>query len=404
MSFVECLYSAFDSIRQNAVRSTLTALGVIIGVMSVILLISLGEGAQAYVEQEFAGMGSNVLIITPGKQDTMGSTIPMVTDTFNKLTYENSKQIARRAKGIDEVAPFVFGAGFVQFGERRRNTSIVGVSPEFETVRQIFTRIGRYITQADLDKNNRVCVIGTKIKESLFGSKPALYERISINRTKHMVVGILETKGMSLGVNLDDIVMIPLPSAQQMFHGGEDQLFEILVTTPTKEDIPRAMEDIHSILLAAHDYTEDFTITDQDGMLGAFGKIFDALKILLVGISCISLLVGGIGIMNIMLVSVRERTREVGIRKAVGAKRKDIGLQFLIESVFLSVGGGLTGISLGWFGTVLSRFFYPQFPIGLSLWSVSLAFLFSLSVGVFFGVYPALKAASVDPVEALRYE
>jgi putative ABC transport system permease protein len=189
-----------------------------------------------------------------------------------------------------------------------------------------------------------------------------------------------------------------------MFHGGEDQLFEILVTTPTKEDIPRAMEDIHSILLAAHDYTEDFTITDQDGMLGAFGKIFDALKILLVGISCISLLVGGIGIMNIMLVSVRERTREVGIRKAVGAKRKDIGLQFLIESVFLSVGGGLTGISLGWFGTVLSRFFYPQFPIGLSLWSVSLAFLFSLSVGVFFGVYPALKAASVDPVEALRYE
>ncbi|MDP7638211.1 MAG: ABC transporter permease, partial [Candidatus Hydrogenedentes bacterium] len=222
MNFVECLYAAFDSIHQNKVRSTLTALGVIIGVMSVILLISLGEGAQAYVEQEFAGMGSNVLIVTPGKQDTMGSMVPMVADTFNKLTYENSRQIARHGLGVDEVAPVVLGAGFVRHGERRRNTAILGVSPEFETVRQIFTQIGRFVTQADIDRNNRVCVIGTAIKESLFGNKQALYERISINRTKHMIVGILETKGMSLGVNLDDIVMIPLPSAQQMFHGGED--------------------------------------------------------------------------------------------------------------------------------------------------------------------------------------
>jgi putative ABC transport system permease protein len=238
----------------------------------------------------------------------------------------------------------------------------------------------------------------------LFGSKPALNESIYINRRKHTVVGILEERGITLGINLDDLVIIPLPSGQQMFHGGSDELFEITCSARSPDDIKPAVASIKEILTAAHDYTEDFTVTDQNGMLGSFSKIFEMLRFMLAGIAGISLLVGGIGIMNIMLVSVRERIKEVGIRKAVGAKKQDIGIQFLIEAMTLSVFGGMIGVFIGWCGAMSIRFIYPSLPVSLSMWSVTVAFTFSLCVGVFFGVYPALKAASVDPVEALRYE
>lgn len=403
MSLFECVAMALASIWQNQVRSFLTTLGVIIGVMSVIMLISLGEGAQTYVQREFAGMGSNILLVTPGKQETSGI-MPVISGSFRKLTFENAKEIARKAPGIKGVAPIVLGAGYVRYGDRRRDTMIIGVTPEFEEVRELYPQIGRFVSDQDIEKNNRVCVLGTTVMRELFGSSTGLHERVSINRSKHLVVGIMEEKGWSLGINLDDIVIIPLPSAQQMFHGGEDELFEILVAARSPEDVAPAAEAIRRILVAAHDYTEDFTITDQDSMLGTFSTILDMLKFLLVGIACISLLVGGIGIMNIMLVSVRERTREVGIRKAVGAKRRDIWLQFVVESTTLSALGGLVGVGFGWCGAALLRGIYPALPVGLSTWSVLLAFFFSLAVGVFFGVYPAAKAAAVDPVDALRFE
>ncbi|MBI5094352.1 MAG: ABC transporter permease [Candidatus Hydrogenedentes bacterium] len=403
MSLLESIYTALRSIAQNKVRSFLTMLGVIIGVMSVILLISLGEGAQAYVEREFAGMGSNILLITPGKQETSGM-VPITAGSFRKLTYRDAKELVRKGHGINKVAPTVLGAGYVSFGERRRSTTIVGVTSDFEEVRKVYTQIGRFITDRDVDNNNKVCLLGVKVKRELFGEGNALNARVSINWTKHTVVGILEEKGMTLGINMDDIVLVPLPSGQQLFHGGQDELFQILCSARSPEDIPAGMQSIREILTATHDYNEDFTVTDQASMLKTFAKIFDALKVMLAGIACISLLVGGIGIMNIMLVSVRERTREVGVRKAVGAKRKDIGLQFLIESVTLSSLGGLAGILLGWVGTIAMTAIYPSLPVGLSAWSVSLSFLFSLTVGVFFGVYPAFKASGVDPVEALRYE
>jgi putative ABC transport system permease protein len=401
MRGIEYFITALSSIAQNKVRAVLTTLGVIIGVMSVILLIALGESAQAYVQKEFAVMGSNVLIVTPGKQETAGM-IPITAGSHRKLTYDIAKAIKRKAAGVSGVAANSIGLVNLRYGSRSRHVLMIGTTPDFERVRQLYTQIGRFINDQDLDRGNKVCIIGTTIKRELFGNKRALNELISINGSKHMVIGILEERGMALGIDLGDIIITPLPSAQQLFN--KEELMEILASARNSDDIKIATESVRRIVKAAHDNNEDFTITDQDGMLKTFSRIFDMLRLMLVGIASISLLVGGIGIMNIMLVSVRERTREVGIRKAIGARRIDIAMQFLIESVTLSVLGGCTGIALGGLGAFSIKIFYPNLPIGVSTWAAMLSFFFSLAVGVFFGVYPAVKAASVDPVIALRYE
>jgi putative ABC transport system permease protein len=404
MDLFESIFTALRSISQNKVRAFLTTLGVIIGVMSVILLVALGEAAQTYVQNEFNGMGSNVILVSPGKQETTSSMIVVNAGSYRRLTTENAREIKRKVAGIKGVSGNVLGTAQVKYHNLERNCIMVGVMEDFDEIRDLRMSIGRFIDAQDIEKNNKVCIIGKKVKEDLFGDKPALHEKVAINRMKHVIIGVMEEKGTALGINLDDIVIVPLPSGQQMFYGGEDTVFEIVATAKSPEDIKPATESIRAILTAAHDYNEDFTIVDQDGMIGSFSKIFDMLRFMLAGVACISLVVGGIGIMNIMLVSVRERTREVGIRKAVGAKRRDIGLQFLIESVTLSVLGGLAGITIAWLGTMIIQLIYPSLPVRLAMWSVLTAFFFSLGVGVFFGVYPALKAASVDPVEALRYE
>jgi len=403
MNPLEYFRVALVSLFQNKVRSLLTMLGVIIGVMSVILLVSFGEGAQAYVEKQFTEMGSNLLLITPGKQETSGM-FPIIAGSHRPLTYADARAVKRQAVGITDISPMVMGAGKVRHHDRVRDTLVIGAIEAMRDVRNIHPRMGRFIEDADVDSNKRVAVLGMTVMRELFGNSNPLNQTLSINNSRHVVVGVLEPKGMTLGIDMDDMVIVPLTSAQYMFYGGEDRLFELAVQCRSDSDIEIAMESVREILIQRHDYTEDFTITDQTSMLSTFNAIFDALKIMLAGIASISLLVGGIGIMNIMLVSVRERTREVGIRKAVGARRSDIGLQFLIESVTLSCVGGIIGIMLGFGGTAFLRYLYPYFPVAASSWSIIMAFGFSTFVGVFFGVYPAMKAAAVDPVEALRYE
>ena len=399
----EYFHIAMQTIAQNKARSLLTMLGVIIGVMAVVVLVALGEAAQRYVELEFAGMGSNLLNITPGKQETTGAA-PMVSKSFRKLTNENAREIRRRARGVALVAPLVIGAGAVRFGDRLRDSMVFGVTEECSPVRNIYPQFGRFITHQDDEKNSAVCLLGLQVKKDLFGDTNPLNEQVTINRRKFQIVGVMEEIGTTLGINMDDMVIIPLSGAQQMFHRGQDELYQITVSATNAAEVSEAAESIREVLIAAHDHTEDFTILDQASILQTFNDIFGVLKAMLAGLASISLLVGGIGIMNIMLVSVRERTREVGIRKAVGATRSDIGFQFLVESITLSGVGGILGIALGYVGTMLLMLAYPLFPVSISMWSVAMAFFFSLAVGVFFGVYPALKAVGVDPVEALRYE
>jgi putative ABC transport system permease protein len=402
MNFLETFKVALEAILSNKMRSGLTMLGVIIGVLAVILLVSIGEGARVYITKELTGLGTNLLIITPGKTTTSGGFHPPSAGTVRKLTYDDSLALRRRAWLLTDAVPIVLGTGRIKYGNIGRDTMVIGTTPEFQRVRNLFIDIGSYVTQSDVDSKAKVVVLGTKVKEELFGDQNALGQVVMLSDARYRVVGVMQKKGTSLGWDVDDVVFIPVTSGQELF--DTDGLFEILASTPRAEDVDRAKAQIKDVLIRRHAHKEDFTIATQGAMLSTMNTILGVLTAVLGGIAGISLLVGGIGIMNIMLVSVRERTREIGIRKAIGARNSDIMAQFLIEAVTLSGVGGVIGILLGVGLALLIPLFVTVLPTSVSAWSIVMAFSFSMAVGIFFGVYPARKAALQDPISALRYE
>ncbi|MBS1242695.1 MAG: multidrug transporter substrate-binding protein [Nitrospirae bacterium] len=402
MNFIEIFRVALEAILSNKVRSGLTMLGVIIGVLAVILLVSIGEGAQVYITKELTGMGTNLLMITPGKTSTSGGFHPPSAGTVRKLTYDDSQALKRRAWLLSDAVPLVFGTGRIKYQNMGRDTMIIGTTPEFQSIRHLFVDTGSYVTQGDVDSKAKIVVLGTKVKEELFGQENALGKAVTLSDARYRVVGVMQKRGTSLGMDLDDIVFIPVTSGQELF--DTDGLFEIIASTPRAEDVDRAISQIKEVLIKRHAHKEDFTIQTQGAMLSTMNTILNILTAVLGGIAGISLLVGGIGIMNIMLVSVRERTREIGIRKAIGARNSDIMAQFMIEAITLSGVGGVIGIVLGVGLALLIPMFVTVLPTSISLWSIVMAFTFSMAVGVFFGVYPARKASLQDPISALRYE
>jgi len=402
MNFVETFRVAFEAIMSNKVRSGLTMLGVIIGVMAVILLVSIGQGAQVYITKELTGMGTNLLIITPGKTSTRGGFHPPSAGTVRKLTYDDSQALKRRAWLLTDAVPLVFGTGKIKYQNMGRDMMIIGTTPEFQRVRNLFVDTGSYISQGDVDSKSKVIVLGTKVKEELFGAENPLGKVVTLSDARYRVVGVMRKKGTSLGMDIDDIVYIPVTSGQELF--DTDSLFEIIASTPRADDVDRAIAQIKDLLIKRHAHKEDFTIQTQGAMLETMNTILGVLTAVLGGIAGISLLVGGIGIMNIMLVSVRERTREIGIRKALGARNRDIMAQFMIEAITLSGAGGVIGIIVGVGLALLIPVFVDVLPTSVSTWAILMAFFFSAAVGIFFGVYPARKAALQDPIQALRYE
>ncbi len=402
MNFFETFRVAFEAIMSNKVRSALTMLGVIIGVMAVILLVSIGQGAQVYITKEMTGLGTNLLIITPGKTSTRGGFHPPSAGTVRKLTYDDSQALRRRAWLLTDAVPLVFGTGKIKYKNMGRDTMVIGTTPEFQRVRNLFVDTGSYVSQSDVDSKAKIIVLGTKVKEELFGIENPLGKVVTLSDARYRVVGVMRKKGTSLGMDIDDIVYVPVTSGQELF--DTDSLFEIIASTPRSEDVDRAIAQIKDILIKRHAHKEDFTIQTQGAMLETMNTILGVLTAVLGGIAGISLLVGGIGIMNIMLVSVRERTREIGVRKALGARNRDIMAQFLIEAITLSGAGGVIGILLGVGIALLIPVFVTVLPTSVSAWSIMMAFFFSAAVGIFFGVYPARKAALQDPIQALRYE
>jgi len=402
MNFLETFKVALEAILSNKMRSGLTMLGVIIGVLAVILLVSIGEGARVYITKELTGLGTNLLIITPGKTTTSGGFHPPSAGTVRKLTYDDAQALRRRAWLLTDAVPIVLGTGRIKFRNLGRDTMVIGTTPEFQRVRNLFIGTGSYVTQNDVDTKAKVVVLGTKVKGELFGDQNALGQVVMLSDARYRVVGVMQKKGTSLGWDVDDVIFIPVTSGQDLF--GTDSLFEILASTPRAEDVDRSIAQIKDILIKRHAHKEDFSIQTQGAMLSTMDTILGVLTAVLGGIAGISLLVGGIGIMNIMLVSVRERTREIGIRKAIGARNSDIMAQFMIEAVTLSGVGGIIGIVLGVGIALLIPLFVTVLPTSVSLWSIAMAFSFSMAVGVFFGVYPARKASLQDPITALRYE
>ena len=402
MDIIEIIKVSKDSLMSNKVRSFLTMLGVIIGVAAVILLVSIGEGARTYIHRELGNLGTNILIVVPGKTSAKGGFHPPEASTVRKLIYDDALLIKRRAKHVDDAVPLMFGSAKVKYLNQSRDNSIAGSTETYFSIRNLKVDSGRFITGSEVDAKRKVCVLGRTVKRDLFGDKNALGALISIGDSKYRVVGVMEKKGVTLGIDFDDIVFIPTTAAQELF--DTDRLFNITIKVKSANELHEAIEEIRQILIKRHAGKEDFTVMSQDEMLGVMTKILNIMTAVLAGIAAISLVVGGIGIMNIMLVSVRERTREIGIRKALGAKNSDILLQFLVESMTLSIIGGTGGILFAGTVSFIIPYFIEFLPTQLELWSIVLAFLFSAAVGIFFGVYPARKASLYDPITALRYE
>jgi putative ABC transport system permease protein len=390
----EAVRVALDALRANRLRSLLTMLGVIIGVASVVLLVAIGSGAKQEVESQVEGLGSNLIFVVPGSLD-FGS-----APSISRLQLEDVDYLGRIVGNPDAVATTVSSGEFVSAGAARVFTTVAGTN---ETVPNVFNRPiarGEYLTSTDVDTRRRVAVLGSSVAEALFPDVEPLGRQVTIAGVRFRVIGVFEEVGSSFGASRDDEVHIPVTTAQQVF--GVDRIDAIAVKAPTVDDV----EPLRAELVAAlkDKYPDDeFSAITQAQILGTLGTILGLLTLVLAAIAAISLLVGGVGVSNIMLVSVRERTREIGLRKALGARRRDITLQFLIEAVLLTTVGGTIGMLIGVGGSMLIDSVSPL-PAVIAWWSLALAFSVSVGVGVFFGVFPARRAGRLDPVVALRTE
>jgi len=399
VSLLEALRTAVMSLLSNKTRSLLTMLGVIIGVAAVLVVVAIGEGLTADTLNRIKSMGSNMLYVSPGAGRRWGP-----TTRPGRLTDDDWEALKAHVKGVAAMAPTVNGNATAKYRNLNHATRVVGSTPEWPTVSNFEIVHGRFFTAGEERARSRVAVLGSNVVDELFYGRPLIGEIIRVKGIPFQVIGILEEKGGGWG-NPDDQIIVPLSTARQRLFGRGD-LSSIQISAASTEQVPEVMEAINRVLRRQHRIRgeeDDFRIRDQTEIIQTMTETGSTLTKFLGGIALIALLVGGVGIMNIMLVSVAERTREIGIRKAVGAKRRDILAQFLIESTTLSVTGGLIGIAIGLsvsslLGNTLG--WQTIVPPG----AVLISFAFAAVVGVFFGYYPARKAALLDPIDCLRYE
>ena len=410
MTFFATLKVALAALRTNKLRSALTMLGIIIGVGAVIAMVGVGAGAQARVEDQIKSLGSNLIIVLSG--NFTGAGARMGAGSQPTISEDDAYALQREVPTIEASAPQLRGSGQVVFGNSNWATSILGISPEYFVARNWVTVSGRVIEAPDVEAAGKVAVLGQTVARNLFGEADPVGETIRIRRVPHTIVGVLERKGQSMvGQDQDDVVLIPISTARKRVLGGQQvksrSVQSITIKVQDGQSVALAEQEIRDLLRQRHrlqpNQEDDFFLRNLAEVLAAQEASSRVLAMLLAAIASVSLVVGGIGIMNIMLVSVTERTREIGLRMAVGARGRDILLQFLVEAVTLALIGGLVGIVLG-VGASFAVGHFAGWRTEMNAAAIVLAVSFAGAIGVFFGFYPARKAAQLAPIDALRHE
>ena len=405
MNILRTIRIALRALSRNKMRSFLTALGIIIGVGAVIATVSIGEGAKREVEKRFEDMGTNLLYVRPGSQSFRGRSYG--GGSVQTLTEDDAQVILEKCDAVQYVSPSVSGRAQVVYGNKNWNTSIYGVGDKYPEIRNWEIEEGIFFDENQVRSGQKICVLGSEVNQNLFEGADPIGQVIRIQKIPFRVIGTLKAVGESGGFwNRDDMILVPYTTAMRRLL-GTTRISSIDVSAVSGSRTEEAMRQIEDVLRIQHKIApgaeDDFNVRNMADIAESAAESRDALKILLGGIASVSLLVGGIGIMNIMLVSVTERIREIGIRMSVGAREKDILFQFLAEAIVLSIFGGVLGVGAGIVGsTMISKF--ADWETLVSMWSIILAFCFSGVVGIFFGFYPARKASKLDPIEALRYE
>ncbi|HEY9892416.1 MAG TPA: ABC transporter permease [Candidatus Sericytochromatia bacterium] len=403
MDIIESVKMAATTLVANKLRSSLTMLGIIIGNASVIAMIGIGEGAQKYIAKELESLGPNVLFVIPGNRETQRTSL----DVPRTLVLEDAKAIASQVPSVETVTAESNSRQLVNYRNKNANVNVIGTTPEFLPVRKFDVARGRFLTELDIKRSNLVAVLGADLANRLFNNVDPVGQQVRIKNVTFQVIGVMAAKGSNLGVDYDDAVLMPLTTQANRISGRTSpygiELTYLVAAAKSADTVDAAEFQITNLLRLRHKLSgeDDFTIRTQKDAMETVGKITGALTIMLAAIAGISLFVGGIGVMNIMLVSVTERTQEIGLRKAIGAREQDILLQFMIEAVILSAAGGIVGTLVGVGGILLVGAFSPL-QGGISATAIVMAVGVSGGIGLFFGVVPARRAAKLDPIVALR--
>lgn len=400
MRIADTIKFSWNALAYAKLRTSLMLLAMAIGVASVIILTALGEGARHYVVNQFSSMGSNLLIVLPGRSETTGNVNPatFIGSTPRDLTLDDAQSL-RRLPGIKAIAPVIVGATPISHDGLEREVPVFGSTRDMQHVVKMSIAQGQFLPESTLDRSIPVCVIGATVKKELFKNKRAIGEWVRIGDYRFRVIGVLGSEGHSLGMDMDETVIIPVLSAQTVFNSPA--LFRILITTKNRDSLDRTKARILEILKQRHQGEEDITVIRQDAILETFDDILKALTASVAGIAAISLAVAGILIMNVMLISVSQRTSEIGLFKAVGASPGLIESIFLTEAIFLSILGAICGVVIGYLGTTTLSQTFPGIQFAAPWWAHIAAILVAVLTGIIFGILPAKRASRLDPVEAL---